>query len=122
MTTVPGLPTPPDPILLARIQEWADALVASYAARWPNDDAAEVVARYSIEVEPLRKYWRIVQAGQGGGGRSVHAFVDPTNGDVLKAAGWKAPAKGVRYNLLDDDSFARMVSKVDPFGGYLYAR
>lgn len=118
MTTVPGLPTPPNPTLLARIQEWADALVAAYAKRYPDTD---VTGWYGIEVEPLRKYWRIVQIGRGAG-RSVHAFVDPTTGDVLKAAGWKSPAKGVRYNLLDDESFAKMLANVDPFGSYLYVR
>ncbi|KKM97140.1 hypothetical protein LCGC14_1171090 [marine sediment metagenome] len=33
------------------------------------------------------------------GGRSVHCFVDMTTGDVLKAAGWKAPAKNPRGNI-----------------------
>lgn len=33
---------------------------------------------------------------------SVHCFVDTTNGDVLKAAGWKKPAKHARGNLNDD--------------------
>ena len=48
-----------------------------------------------------------------GGQRSVHAFYDLRHGDVYKAAGWKAPAKHVRFNLLDDDSFARMIEAND---------
>lgn len=35
-------------------------------------------------------------------GSSVHCFVDITNGDVLKAASWKAPAKHARGNIYDD--------------------
>lgn len=32
--------------------------------------------------------------------RSVHTFLDQTNGDILKSATWKAPAKnGVRANI-----------------------
>jgi hypothetical protein len=110
------LPTPIDQAFLnERVQAWADALVASYQARYPYDTSAAM--RYNISVERLRKYWRIVMDN---GGRSVHAFVDPTTGDVLKAAGWKAPAKGVRYNLLNDTSYEQMLAAVDPFGAYLY--
>lgn len=32
---------------------------------------------------------------------SVYCFVNAENGDVLKAAGWKAPAKGARGNIFD---------------------
>lgn len=32
---------------------------------------------------------------------SAHAFVDRTNGDVLKPAGWRAPAKHARGNIFD---------------------
>jgi hypothetical protein len=45
-------------------------------------------------------------------GAYVHAFVDKTNGDLLKAAGWKAPAKGARGNLLDDASFQDVLRRV----------
>jgi hypothetical protein len=117
-----SLPAPIDLALMnQRIQEWADALVASYAKRYPEDDAETLAKRYGITVDPLRKYWRVVMTTSGDAA-SVHAFVDPTTGDVLKAAGWKSPAKGVRYNLLDDDSFAKMLANVDPFGSYLYVR
>ena len=35
---------------------------------------------------------------------SVHTFIDMTNGDILKAASYKAPAKnGVRGNIFADD-------------------
>jgi hypothetical protein len=39
---------------------------------------------------------------------------------VYKAAGWKAPAKHVRFNLMDDASFARMIEAATWSGGYLY--
>lgn len=59
--------------------------------------------------------------------RSVHAFVDITNGDIIKSAGWKAPQKGVnglavRGNLLDDQDFARILKVADKYGSYLYQR
>jgi hypothetical protein len=33
----------------------------------------------------------------------VHSFVDKSNGDVLKAASWKAPAKHARGNIYAAD-------------------
>lgn len=39
-----------------------------------------------------------------GGQNSVHCFIDKTNGDILKAASWKAPQKnGVRGNLKNEN-------------------
>jgi len=34
-------------------------------------------------------------------GTSVHCFIDLANGDVLKPASWKAPAKRGRGNIFD---------------------
>jgi hypothetical protein len=51
---------------------------------------------------------------------SAHLFVDQTNGDVFKPASFKAPAKGVRYNLLDDKSRKEMLTRADWAGSYLY--
>jgi len=43
-----------------------------------------------------KRYVKLIRNG------SVHCFVDKTNGDVLKAAGWKAPAKHARGNIFDE--------------------
>ncbi len=48
------------------------------------------------EVQWLQKRVRIVRNG------SVHSFVDIATGDVLKPAGWKAPAKHARGNIFDE--------------------
>ena len=53
---------------------------------------------------------------------SVHAFIDRKTGDVFKPASWRGPAKGVRYNLLDDASYQQCLSRADWAGGYLYIR
>jgi hypothetical protein len=45
------------------------------------------------------RYVRVVRTDYGS--RSVHCFVDRTNGDVLKADGWKRPAKHARGNIFD---------------------
>lgn len=84
---------------------------------WINQ-VADIPAGYSFTVDTGgRKYIRIVMVVPGGG-RSVHAFVDKTNGDLLMPAGWKGPAKGARGNILTG-----MEDIQDRFtwsGGYLY--
>lgn len=37
------------------------------------------------------------------GQSSVFAFIDRTNGDILKPASWKSPAKHARGNVFDED-------------------
>jgi len=71
--------------------------------------------------EKGKKYARIVHVSSGGQ-RSAHAFVDLNTGDVFKSASWKAPAKGIRYNLLNDQSRTEMYQRADWAGGYLYQR
>jgi hypothetical protein len=55
-----------------------------------------------------RKYIRIVREDVKGSGRSVHCFVDAANGDILKADGWKRPAKHARGNIFADNPLAGM--------------
>ena len=70
-------------------------------------------------IDEGKKYYKIVMQDNQ---RSVHAFVDKSNGDVYKSASWKAPVRDARYNLLLDDARAVLFNSVDPFGGYLYKR
>lgn len=67
---------------------------------------------------PGRRWVKIVESKNAGGGGSVHAFVDPINGDLYKPASWAAPAKGVRFNLLID--LAEIEQVFQWTGGYLY--
>jgi hypothetical protein len=67
-----------------------------------------------------RKYAKIVHLAGLSKQRSAHAFVDLNTGDVYKSASWSAPAKGVRYNLLDEKSCEEMYKRADWAGGYLY--
>ncbi len=50
----------------------------------------------------------------------VEAFIDRQTGDIYKPAGWNKPAKGARYNLLDEESLQLCFKHLDPFGGHLY--
>lgn len=58
------------------------------------------------EVMRGKRYARIVRVDTLGDGRSAHAFIDMTNGDILKPDGWKKPAKHARGNIYDTTSYA----------------
>ncbi len=55
-----------------------------------------------FSVDEGRRYLRVVRTETFGSSRSVYCFVDKTNGDILKAATWKAPAKHARGNVFDE--------------------
>jgi hypothetical protein len=53
-----------------------------------------------LSIEPGRKYVRVVKTSDDGHGqRSVFCFINQENGDILKAASWKAPAAIARGNI-----------------------
>jgi hypothetical protein len=52
--------------------------------------------------------------------RSVHCFIDKKTGEVYKSAGWKAPAKGVRFDLRIIEQREWLFQNADWAGGYLY--
>ena len=72
-------------------------------------------------IESGNKYHKIMLV-DGGGSRSVHAFVDKKTGQVYKSASWKSPAKGVRYDLRIIEQREQVLANCDWAGGYLYAR
>lgn len=72
---------------VSQVQEKVSALHAKSGCNW----------EVKIEVEFGKKYARIIKSDFGS--RSAYCFVDMATGDILKAAGWKAPAKGIRGNI-----------------------
>ena len=67
-----------------------------------------------IDVMWGKKYARIVKNDGLNGSRSVHTFVNMTNGDILKSGSWKAPApNGVRGNIFANDFGA---DRINEFG------
>tara|TARA_R100001015_G_C4530383_1_gene96968 strand:- start:18 stop:374 length:357 start_codon:yes stop_codon:yes gene_type:complete len=62
---------------------------------------------YDLTYSEGRKYIKVIMTVQPSNPnhnmqRSSWAFIDKTNGDVLKCASWKAPAKHARGNLMDE--------------------
>jgi hypothetical protein len=72
-------------------------------------------------IESGKKYHKVVMI-DGGGSQSVHCFIDKQTGQVYKSASWKAPAKGVRYDLRLIADREYLLENADWSGGYLYAK
>ena len=85
-----------------------------------NGQYADQYPEQPITAETGQRYWKVILTW--GAQRMVHSFVEITTGDVFKAEGWSRPAKGVRYRLADDESFAELLRNVDAHGAYLYRR
>ncbi len=104
--------------LRARIEEYArllqEAINAHTAKNFPNLDPD------TVSIDWNRKYTRIVKSNNGQ--RYVHTFVAMVDvdtktitakaGDILKAAGWKAPAKHPRGSVFNSDP----LKGVGPYG------
>lgn len=82
------------------------------------DELKQGTCDYEFTIESGRKYHKIIlnAAGQ----RSVHAFIDKKTGSVYKAASWRGPAKGVRYNLLLIKDREWILENADWAGSWLY--
>jgi hypothetical protein len=83
---------------------------------------------YLFTVEYGKKYDRIVQEYSkhfDSRHRSVHAFVERSNGKLIKAAGWAAPQRdksglAYRYDLSTAEGFKKAADSATSTGGYLY--
>jgi hypothetical protein len=78
------------------------------------------VCPIDYKVETGKKYHKVIFI-DGSGSRYVHAFIDKQTGEVYKSASWKAPAKGVRYDLRLIEDREYLLQNADWAGGYLYA-
>jgi hypothetical protein len=104
-----------------------DAAMAAFVAKL-NDVHAAKNAEMGAKNPAMADYFKpiVLEAGIknirvvhiSGGSRSVYCFVEKATGNILKAAGWKAPAKGARGNIYKPESYAG----ADCYTGWLYLR
>ena len=85
------------------------------------DELKSGICPIDYQVETGKKYHKVIFV-DGGGGRSVHCFIDKQTGQIYKSASWKAPAKGVRYDLRLIKDREYLLENADWSGGYLYAK
>jgi hypothetical protein len=115
----------PTPEIKLRLQDFVARLQAYYNT--------EIPARYNrmtpdlIGIEMGQKFARITTTHRSerdgvvvDGQKLVYCFVDLSNGDILKAAGWKAPAKGKRGSIFNDDCDVGNDKPCNMHGGGLY--
>ena len=66
------------------------------------------------------KYYKVVMNTRGShsdfNSRSVYCFINKRNGDILKPAGWRGPAKGRRGSVIDIYTYKNS----NWHGGWLY--
>ena len=121
--TVASIPTiavfPEEKLTLdQKIEKWVwhycRSLEQNYQLRYPNSNTS-----VTFTMQFGRKYIKVIQDNS-----SVHAFIDRNTGEVYKPAGWKSPAKIVRYDLrlISDRAKLHDPKFTDWAGGYLYLR
>ena len=119
-TPIPTIAVFPDEKLTLdqKIEKWVWQLCRSleqnYQLRYPNSNTS-----VTFTMKFGKKYIKVIQDNS-----SVHAFVDKKTGEVYKPAGWKSPAKIVRYDLrlISDRAKLHDPKFTDWAGGYLYLR
>ena len=97
------------------VEEWCEVLEhKAFASQHGTYSKNQKTTYFWFKIN--KKYTKIIKTSNGQD--SVHAFLYNQTLDVYKAANWAAPAKGKRFNLLED--FDRILEMCDPSGGYLY--
>jgi len=88
-------------------KEEFDKAVAGYVAGAQKIINENYATNYTILTPPTlvviigKRFVKISRKEEHGS--SAFAFIDSTNGDILKPASWKAPAKHARGNVFDAD-------------------
>jgi len=111
------------------VRKWClmlcDALEQNFKDRNHGKVGGYDAPSYQFVIETGRKYHKIIMVIPNDGrpdSRSVHAFVDKKTGEVYKSASFKAPAKGVRFDLRIIKQREWLLANADWAGGYLYQR
>lgn len=86
-----------DKALQAFLSAAQNAINDYYAKEFPTQ-AAPVLG-----TQDGKRYVRVYKAAVGSPYKDAYCFIDKTNGDVLKAASWKAPAKHARGSIYNAD-------------------
>ncbi len=99
---------------VAGAQAIIDADVERQVDDAPDYQAADIeeLLKRTLSTEHGRRYVRVVVSDKVQ--RSAFCFVDKTNGNVLKPASWKSPAKHARGNIFDDNNGLGLMGPYGP--------
>ena len=98
-------------------KRWSGKLVETATYATADKIQNEMIESYcnGLEVSEGSRYWKIVGSNGGGSQRSVKGFIVKAGdkkfreGDMLKAAGWAAPARNfARGNVIDGSGVANV--------------
>ena len=103
-----------------RLSQFINNLSALYA-QYYADNGFTFEAPPTFDAQNGSKNIRIVQRRANGGG-SAYCFIEKDTGNILKAAGWKAPAKGARGSIWNHDCDVGANKPCNVYGSGLYAR
>lgn len=102
----------------ARINEFMTRLNELYVAEYKRAGYLPFDGRFYAEYG--QKNVRIVVGGKSQ--NFVYCFIELATGDILKAAGYKAPAKGKRGNIWNEDCDVRPEGPANLHGSGLYIK
>lgn len=94
---------------MTKAQEAVTTDYAKFSAYLYEKRGTEPAEKWITENTPVLetmrggRYVRLVSTTITGGQRSCFGFVDTTNGDVLKSASWKRPAKNFARGSIYDE-------------------
>jgi hypothetical protein len=77
------------------------------ATNYPNNP------KEHLEAVQGGRYIKVVRCNESGQKGAAWAFIDRSNGDVLKPASWAAPAKHARGNIFDEQ---KGMGQIGPYG------
>jgi len=82
---------------------------------YPNNPKEVLVAEFGTRYIKINKVSEDKDPATGKPNScSAWAFIDRSNGDVLKPANWKAPAKGARGNIFDESNGLKTMGPYGP--------
>lgn len=94
------------------------AVEKNYADRWTHNVIKIDIQEGNRFYKLVRHDYDVATGELNKFSGSVHCFVEKATGDVYKAATFRTPAKGVRFNLFNDIEVLKEIA--DFAGGYLY--
>ena len=97
---------------------WQDACVKLYEnhmeENYPNNTKGILLGDFGIRYVQMHLVGPIDSQTGRPQSNSAWAFIDRRNGDVLKPASWKKPAKHARGNIFDADGGMKLIGPYGP--------